>query len=254
MSMNDAERMITVAELLRREGFKQSTASRKRQKLAVAATGVVALAGATVTGMLVLAPKLSTSFSTEDGQLPVASGNGGSAATPSSNDAREAGSTPSTYVDVTTMAAVREAVEAPEPPVRIPAMSQIDRSAPAGERVRDSSRSSAGPAPARTTTRPPAEGSEKAPPRDDERRRSSSAESTESQAPQQPADEESQQPDDEETRQSEPEQQPSKQKPEREKQEDGSDEGSEKGSEEGSEKGSEKGSDQGKGAENGKGR
>lgn len=240
MSMNDAERMITVAELLRREGFKQSAASRKRQKLAVAATGVVALAGATVTGMLVLAPKLSTSFSTEEGQLPVTSGNGGSAATRSSDDARKAG--PTTYADVTTMAAVRQAAEAPEPPVRIPAMSQIDRGAPAGERVRDSGRNAAEPAPARTTTRQPAAGSEKAPSRDDERRHSGSAESTESQDAQQPADE----PSDDEARQSEPEQPPSKQKPEREKQAAGSDQRSDQGAE--------KGSDQGKGAGNGKGR
>lgn len=256
MSMNDAERMITVAELLRREGFKQSAASRKRQKLAVAATGVVALAGATVTGMLVLAPKLSTSFSTEDGQLPVSSGNGGSAATPSTSDARKAGPAPATFVDVTTMAAVREAADAPELPVRIPAMSQIDRGDPAGERARDTGRASsapehsAEPAPTQENARRSAEGSEKPAPRDNERRGSHSAESTESQAAQPPADEETRQPADEEAQQSEPEQPPSKQKPEREKQAAGSD----KGSDEGSEKGSNKGSDQGKGAGNGKGR
>lgn len=252
MSMNDAERMITVAELLRREGFKQSAASRKRQKMAVAATGLVALAGATVTGMLVLAPKLSTSFSTEEGQLPVASGNGGAAATPSTDDAREAVRAPATFAAVTTMAAVREAADTPELPVRIPAMSQIDRGAPAGERARDTGRSSAAsensaePEAAPTTTRRGAEGSEKAPSRDEERQ-SGSAESTESQDAHQPADE----PADDEAQQSE-QPPPSEQKPEREKQAGG--ESKESGSDKGADKGAEKDSDKGSGAGNGKGR
>ncbi|MQA63376.1 MAG: hypothetical protein GEU86_18235, partial [Actinophytocola sp.] len=197
MSMNDAERMITVAELLRREGFQQSAASRKRQKLAVAATGVVALAGATVAGMLVLAPKLSTSFSTEDGQLPVSSVNGGSAATPSTGDAGKAGPAPATFVSVTTMAAVREAADAPEPPVRIPAMSQLDRGSPARDNGRSPAASERSAEPTQTQTqtsaRRPAEDPEKARPRDKEGQGARSADSTESQATQQPAEDEAQQ-------------------------------------------------------------
>lgn len=248
MSMSDAERMITVAELLRREGFQQSAASRKRQKIAVAATGAVALAGATVTGMLVLAPNLSTSFSTEDGQLPVSSGNGGSAATPSTSDARKAGPPPATFASITTMAAVRETADAPEPPVRIPAMSQLDRGAPPRDNDRASaSERSAEPAPTQASARRPAEDSEKARPRDKERQGARSAEATESQGARHPAEDE--------TQQSETEQPPSEQEqPEREKQAAGDDEGKGKGSDKGAEKSSEKGSDKGSDAGNGKGR
>lgn len=79
MSTHDAERMITVAELLRREGVAAGDGAGKGMKAAVA-TGVAALCGATVTGMLALAPTLSTSFfpSDPDG-ASMSSGGGGQA-------------------------------------------------------------------------------------------------------------------------------------------------------------------------------
>lgn len=87
MSTHDAERMITVAELLRREGVASDDGAGKGMKAAVA-TGVVALCGATVTGMLALAPTLSTSFfpNAPDGASMTAGGGGQADAASSEGD------------------------------------------------------------------------------------------------------------------------------------------------------------------------
>lgn len=59
--MGDAERMISVAELLRREGVGASEQPRKRGRVAATAAGVVALCGAAATGIVGFAPPLSMS-------------------------------------------------------------------------------------------------------------------------------------------------------------------------------------------------
>lgn len=64
--MGDAERMISVAELLRREGVGVSEQPRKRGRVAATAAGV-ALCGAAATGIIGFAPTLSTSQHLEDG-------------------------------------------------------------------------------------------------------------------------------------------------------------------------------------------
>ncbi|WP_034274872.1 hypothetical protein [Haloechinothrix halophila] len=65
--MGDAERMISVAELLRREGVGPSEQPRKRGRVAATAAGVVALCGAAATGIIGFAPALSTSPDLGDG-------------------------------------------------------------------------------------------------------------------------------------------------------------------------------------------
>lgn len=82
--MGDAERMISVAELLRREGVGPSEQPAKRGRVAATAAGVVALCGAAVTGIVGFAPTLSTPLYLGDGdglaQADDSSGGGGVAA------------------------------------------------------------------------------------------------------------------------------------------------------------------------------
>lgn len=74
MSNHDMARLVPVAELLRREGHEQAQASRAK-RIAIATGGMAALCGATVSGMLALAPTLSTSLFPADPET-VATGPG----------------------------------------------------------------------------------------------------------------------------------------------------------------------------------
>lgn len=74
MSQDDAERMISVAELLRREGLELEDERGVTGRIVATAAGVMALCGASVTGMLAFAPNLSTAFLPGDSGDVVAQG------------------------------------------------------------------------------------------------------------------------------------------------------------------------------------
>lgn len=78
VSTDGTERMISVAELLRREGVDLEDERNLKGRVAATAAGVMALCGATVTGMLAFAPNLSTAFFPSDpngiAALPYAAG------------------------------------------------------------------------------------------------------------------------------------------------------------------------------------
>lgn len=81
MSADGTERMISVAELLRREGVAPAGERSVKGRVIASAAGVMALCGASVTGMLALAPNLSTAFfpnGTDDGVTQASPRVGGS--------------------------------------------------------------------------------------------------------------------------------------------------------------------------------
>ncbi len=72
--MDAAKNKITVVELLRREGCEPPAEQRAGGRAAATAAGVAAMCGATVTGMIALAPSLDTSFLPGDPDRVLAAG------------------------------------------------------------------------------------------------------------------------------------------------------------------------------------
>ena len=150
--MANAERMVPVAELLRREGVRPASQPAKRGRIAASAAGVVAVCGAAVTGIVGLAPTLSTPLFLGDNGFPqpdAVSGGGDSrtSARPTTNDS-------SPFVQ----ASMQHTTTRPEP--RKPAMSWLaddvtsDRTASPAEQPTRAAPASDAPAASRPSTAP----------------------------------------------------------------------------------------------------
>lgn len=185
MSTHDAERMITVAELLRREGVSPDDGTSRAMKAAVA-TGVAVLCGATVTGMLALAPSLSTSFfpSDPDGSSMRAGAGGSADAASSQGEDRPRPVSNRTEQQQAAGEVVPASVEVPKAlarqsaktPTRIPAMTQIAPDPVRADAQRSSGRTES---PRADSRRSPAESTPKeSPPESTESKPESSEESS----------------------------------------------------------------------------
>lgn len=155
--MANAERMVPVAELLRREGVRPAAQPAKRGRIAASAAGVVAVCGAAVTGIVGLAPTLSTPlFLGDNNGLPQPDGISGGG--DSRTSARPTTDDSSPFV----RASMQQTTTRPEP--RKPAMSWLaddvtsDRTTSPAQQPTRTAPASDAPAAARSSTAPSDQG------------------------------------------------------------------------------------------------